>query len=955
MLIDRFWLYAVAAMMLNGMTAVSVHAHNSAELSVAEPRCEFRQDPLGVETKRPRLSWKVRSSVRAIVLTAFQVQVAGSPNELAKGETLLWDSGKIAATDPTSVIYAGPPLVAGQRYFWKVRVWDADENTSAWSNSSWWEMGLLNATDWQAEWIDDGRPIPKRDEEFYVDDPALLFRKTFKVSAPVKRARLYIAGLGYYEASLNGQRVGELVLDPAWTTYSKRVLYSTYDVTDQINAGQNCLGVTVGNGWYNPLPLRMWGQLNLRKFLSVGRPRFVAQLDIEFTDGHHTLVVSDRTWKKAYGPILRNSIYLGEVYDARREIVGWNKPEIDDTEWDHANRVDSHPGILCVQSQPPIRQSAVLPPIARTQPKPGVFIFDFGQNLAGWVRLHVQGPAGTKVTMRFGELLYPDGTLNTMTTVCGQIKKPGVGGPGAPQVAEQADSYILSGRDPDAMETYVPRFTYHGFRYVELTGFPGQPGLDAVEAIRLTSTVESTGEFSCSNDLLNRIQLMCRATFPSNLIGVQTDCPGRERFGYGDDIACACEAHLYNFDMATFYPKTAQDFADAARPNGALTLLAPWTGHAIGGFDDGGGSFANVERNGANAGSGALSGMLAHPLLVQKNYQFYGDERFVEQQYETARSSLEFLRQHADDHLIKVGLGDWSSVEPTNTAIMDTALYYQHARIVSQLARTLKRNADANEYEALAGQIKSAFIKAFLENDADKVGFNTQAARACSLYHGLLPPNRREAVSQALALDVLEHHQGHLSTGIFGTKYLLDALTDIGRADVAYGIVGQTTYPSWGYMLARGATTLWEVWDYSDDVYSHNHSMFGTVSAWFFARLGGIMPADDAVGFNKIVLAPHVVPGLSWVKTTYRSIRGDIVSNWRIEGDEFVWDVTIPPTASAIVCFPAKFSANVREGNVAAASAKGTEQLMRDDSSAKYRIKSGSYSFRSQQPHVNSP
>lgn len=927
------------------MSPTSLGTDQPEALRVSKTRCEYQENPLGIDVESPRLRWNIIGRDRASTPSAYHVIIANSSAALDELGPLLWDSGRVDTQDPTHATYNGPLLTSGQRYYWKVRVWDDHGRVSPWSEPAWWEMALLDLESWEASWLDDGKPLPERDEDFYHDDPAPLFRKTFDIDCPISRARLYIAGLGYYEAYVNGHPAGESVLDPAWTTYTERVLYSTYDVTEHLSEGKNCLGVTLGNGWFNVLPMRMWGQLNLRDYMPVGRPCFVAQLIIDCADGRRVVIKTDDSWRTTEGPILRNDVYLGEVYDAGREVAGWNEPDIDDSNWDKAHIAEVALGNLRAQAQPPIKPSKVFQPATITEPEPGVYIFDFGQNLAGWVRLKVRGDSGTAVKLRYGELLYPDGTLNVMTTVCGQIKQPGMGGPGAPPVAEQSDTYILKGTDGNEEEVFSPRFTYHGFRYVEVTGYPGEPGLDSLEAVRLSTDVDEAGSFSCSNDLLNRIQKMCRETFPSNLLGVQTDCPGRERFGYGDDIACACEAHLMNYDMASFYAKTVRDFADAARPSGALTLLAPWTGHAIGGFDPGGGSFADLSRNGDDAGSGPLSGVLAHSLLLEKAYQFYGNRELLEEQYEVARRSLEFIRSHTDDHIVSVGLGDWSGVVPTDTAILDTALYYQHATIIAKLARILNRDEDAARYEELANQIKQGFTSRFLDQSPNDVGFNTQAARACALYHGLVPHDQLATVAEALIDDVVRKHNGHLSTGIFGTKYLLNALTAAKRPDVAYGVVNQTTYPGWGYMLDRGATTMWEVWDFSDDVYSHNHSMFGTVSAWFFTALGGIQPAPDAVGFDKIDLRPQPVLGLTWVKCSYQSIRGEILSNWRIEGNQFCWDIVIPPTASATINIPAAFADNVREGSGPADEAAGVKAIGSHDGSPVYHLHSGSYSF----------
>lgn len=941
-------LFAVAVLL--GSFSGQNDARAQSLVCVERLRCEYQVNPLGIDAATPSLSWILTTPERGQKQIAYQILVSDSADKLANDQGNLWDSGRVKSSNSTQVLYGGRLLTSSERCYWKIRIWDAHEEATPWSPTATWEMGLLSGDAWHGKWINDGREMSSNDENLYRDDPAPLFRKSFVVEKPIQSARLYISGLGYYEALLNGERIGNSVLDPAWTTYSKRVLYSTYDVTSQLNQGQNCLGVMLGNGWYNVLPMRMWGQLNLRQYLPVGRPRVIVQLNIKYVDGSTDSVVSDESWRTTPGPILRNNIYLGEIYDARREITNWSQPECDDAKWETASIATDAIGELRSQTQPPIRETEIFSPISISQPKPGVYIFDLGHNIAGYAQLRVRGPQGTAVKLRFGELLYPDGTLNVMTSVCGQIKKPDVGGPGAPSLAEQSDTYILRGSNKgEPPEIYTPRFTYHAFRFVEVTGYPGEPALEAITGMRVNTALTPVGTFSCSNDLINRIQKLVVNTFPSNLMGIQTDCPGRERFGYGDDIACACEAHLFNFDMAAFYAKTVRDFSDAARPNGALTLLAPWTGHAIGGFDAGGGSFADRSRNGDNAGSGPLSGVLAHPLLLERLYQFYGDRRLVAEEYETARRSLEFIRSHSQNNIITVGLGDWSSTETTSTSLLDTAFYYDHARIVARLARVLGKVDDEAKYESLCQDIKSAFIREFLKPETGEFGPHTQAAQAFALFYGLVPTDEQNAATRVLVDDVLVRHKGHLTTGIFGTKYLLSALTQLGRADVASQIVTQKTFPGWGYMLEKGATTLWEVWDFSDDIYSHNHSMFGTVSAWFFTALAGIQPDPEAIGFNNIVLKPHLTSDLTWVKATYDSMRGEIKSNWRIEDSNFHWDVVIPPNVSARVYLPAEYSKNVKVLGRPITESEFVKYLGFEDGQQVYQFESGKYLIAAQE------
>ena len=420
-----------------------------AAVRVVRLRCEYGDAPLGIDHPAPRLSWVLESPVRGQRQTAYRILVAGSPDALQADRGDLWDSGKVESGQSVNVVYAGDPLISGQRCFWKVKVWDKDGKASDWSAPSNWEMGLLQAGNWRGKWINDGKPLPEDDAGFYRDDPAPLFRKAFELSGRVRRARLYISALGYYEATLNGGRVGDHCLDPLWTLPNKRVFYSVYDVTGDLTQGANCLGVTLGNGWYNPLPLRMWGRVNLRERLPVGRPQFIAQLNVEYEDGTRESVVSDSSWKVTAGPILRNSIYLGEKVDARREIPGWDKPGLEDCQWAFAEEVSSPEGVLQAQPLPPIEVTATVKPVGVKEPTNGVYIVDMGQNFSGWARLTFDVPSGTEITMRYGELLYEDGTLNPMTSVCGQIKRRKPPADGSPTVAWQADTYIAKGGGPE--------------------------------------------------------------------------------------------------------------------------------------------------------------------------------------------------------------------------------------------------------------------------------------------------------------------------------------------------------------------------------------------------------------------------------------------------------------------------------------------------------------------------
>jgi len=921
---------ALAAALL--LPAAPPPGGSGSSIVVTGLRCESRSNPVGIGETQPRMSWILESNRRGQRQAAYQILVSSTDAALAAHRGNFWDSGKVVSGQSVQVVYGGKPLESRAVCFWKARVWDGEGRVSSWSAPARWEMALLRPGDWNATWMNDGKPNPASDEGFYKDDAAPLFRHEFALAAPVSRARLYITGLGYYEASLNGRRVGDHVLDPGWTTYGKRVFYSTYDVTRELRQGRNCLGVMVGNGWYNPMPLRMWGNLNLRDHLTVGRPRFIAQLEVELADGSRQSIVSDPAWRVADGPLVFNSVYLGERYDARRETDGWNVAGFDDGAWRHAAPAPEPVGALQAQPQPPIKVTATFSPIAVSEPSPGVFIFDMGQNFAGWASMALTAEAGTQVNLRYGELLNADGTLNPLTSVAGQIKgrrttKEGVsqqvGGSGSPDVAWQADTYVASGR---GLESYTPRFTFHGFRYVEVTGYPGRPSLEAIRGLRLNADVDEAGSFTSSSALLNRIQEITRRTFLSNLFSVQSDCPHREKFGYGGDIVATSDAMMLNFDMAGFYEKTVTDWGDAARDDGMLTDTAPFVG---------------IQYCG-------VGWAMVHPVLQSQLYQYYGDRRVVERQYEASRRWLDLVAAANPNHVVKDGLGDHEALTQAPPESLVTPLFVESARLVARLAAVLGRREEAARYTALADAAGSAFADRVWKPTADSSAPRTQSAQSFALYAGLIPPPDRSATIQGLLADIRGTRKGHLSTGIFGTKFALDVLSREGHAQAVFDIVNRDTYPGWGYMLANGATTLWEHWALSENTYSHNHPMFGSISQWFFNWLGGIQPDPGAAGFDRVIIRPQLVDGLDWVRCSYRSVRGLVVSNWSRTPGAVEWQITIPPNATATVFIPAESLDDVREGpgiGVPARRAEGVRDARMEGTNAVFSAGSGTYRF----------
>jgi len=860
----------------------------------------------------------MESSGRGQEQTAYRILVARSLRTLEAGRGDLWDSGKVESSQSVNVIYAGEKLASGQCCFWKVRVWGKDGASSDWSAVSFWEMGLLKDSDWKGHWISDGKPLPEKDADFYHDDPAPLFRREFKVSASVKDARLYLSALGYVHTRLNGRAVSDHHLEPLWTLPNKRVFYSVYDVSEELAQGSNCLGVTLGNGWYNPLPLRMWGHVNLRERLPIGRPQFIAQLVIEYTDGSQQVVASDSTWKVAPGPILRNSIYLGETVDARRAVEGWDKPGLDDRTWDAARIAPTPGGRLQVRPLPPIKVTASVKPVRITEPVDGVYIVDMGQNFGGWARFTFNVTQGTQITIRYGELLYENGTLNPMTSVCGQIKRNEPTPDGSPPIAWQTDTYIARGNGP---ETYTPLFTFHAFRYIEITGLPTRPSLDEIAGLRMHSAVKPVGSFSCSNDLFNRIQAMCQWTFLSNLFGVQSDCPHRERFGYGGDSVATSDAFILNYDMANFYAKAARDWHDSALPNGMLTDTAPSVG---------------IQYCG-------VGWAMAHPHLQVQLYRYYADRRIVEEQYATSKRWLDLVRDQNQDHIVRQGLHDHEALEQEESPAMITPLYCESARMLSRLAHILGKEEEAEQYGRLADDIRNVYVDNFLAEGTGVVASGIQSAQAFALFLDMLPTDERTAALTSLVRNIIDKHNGHLTTGIFGTRYTLDVLSRQGRADVVHDMVNLRSFPGWGYMLEQGATTLWEHWEFNDNTFSHNHPMFGSVSQWFYNWLGGIEPDLDAVGFDKFTFQPQFLDGLDWVRCTYRSIRGPITCDWTRQGNRITLDLHVPVNTSATLVLPA--TSGITENGRLATDARGVEEISDQDGVTKFRLGSGQYHF----------
>ncbi|MFU8849034.1 MAG: family 78 glycoside hydrolase catalytic domain [Opitutales bacterium] len=910
----------------------------SASLVPHDLRCQGLIDPLAAPAQ-PDLTWRFEApeSERWHIQTAWQVLVASSPELLAQDRGDLWDSGKTAAERSPKVSYAGQPLRAGQVSYWKVRSWNQDDEVSAWSEPAKWEVALIKPTDWGgAVWIDDGKDNPTRDEDFYKEDPAPLLRQEFRLNKPVAKARLHLAGLGLSYPSLNGERLVDHVFDPQWTNFDKRILYRTLDVTGQLQNGANCLGIELGNGWYNPLPLRMWGRRNLREALPVGRPRAIAYLVIEHTDGSRTTVTTGPDWNTTQGPTLKNNIYLGEVRDARKALPGWNLPGFDDAAW-RPVRVRDYPlEPLKPLIAPPVRLGEAIAAKEISEPEDAVYIVDFGINFTGLPEIELDVPAGTQLSFRFAELLHPDGSLNPMSTVCGQIKRmveledgtmQSMGGPGAPEIAWQEDIYIASG-EPN--ESYRPDFTFHGFRYMEITGLKEAPKLADIRGFPMRSDLERVGHFASSNDLLNHIQKVIDNTFLTNVVTVQSDCPHRERFAYGGDIVATSEAYLMNFDMAGFYAKTVRDWADAALPDGRMTDTAPFVG-----VDYCGVGWAKT-----------------HPLLLEQLHRHYGAEDFIKAELPTAMRWLEAEAARRENALVVTGLGDHEAISGLSRGpALTTAVFTYSARQIARLANIVGEKATAEKAMAYAWESNAAWEAEFLDPATGIVADGGQPAQTFALGFAASKPGTQDKIFEQLVQHLTAPEDGpRLTTGIYGTRILMEQLSKRGRTDLAYRLATRETYPSWGWMLQNDATTLWESWKGGDGAFSHNHPMFGSISAWFFRWLGGIQPAPDAVGFDRIRIRPQPVPGLEWVESSHESVRGTIVSNWSTGPEGATYEIVIPANTIAQIELPVPQGANVTESNQALNQAKGLKVLPPQSlDTIRLKALSGHYTFKVKQ------
>jgi alpha-L-rhamnosidase len=875
---------------------------------------EYLVNPLGLDTPRPRLSWRLDAPERGAKQTAYHILAASDPARLAAGTADLWDSGRVESDESVLVEYAGAALRSGQRAHWQVRAWDGAGQPTEWSAPAWWEMGLLEPGDWQAAWISPGAA------EHATPNP--LLRGTFDVSGTVVAARAYVTALGLYELELNGRRVGDWLLTPGWTSYNKRLQYQVYDVTPLLRPGRNALGALLGDGWYRG---RMGWVADKDRHVYGGQVGLLAQITITYADGRVQVVGTDAAWKHAPGPIVSSELYDGEAHDARLERPGWSTSDYDDAGWApvQAHRVADERRNLVAQVGVPVRRINELKPIGVIQTPAGETLLDFGQNMVGWVRMRVSGEAGATITLRHAEVLDADGNFYTANL----------------RSAKQTDTYTLKG---DGEEIFEPRFTFHGFRYVAVAGYPGEVTLDNFTGVVIHSDMPATGAFECSDPLINQLQHNITWGQKGNFVDVPTDCPQRdERMGWTGDAQAFARTAAFNYRVAGFMTKWLRDVAADQWANGAVPHVVP-----------------DVLRQAGSTGWGDAATIV--PWVV---YQCYGDKRLLAEQYPSMAAWVGYGLAQAGDDLIWDGgfhFGDWLAVKGpdanipnpvTNISLISTAFLAHATHLTAKAARVLGKLDDAAKYDQLFADIKSAFNREFV-TPSGRIGPDTQTAYVLALQFELLPPELHAQAARRLADDV-RRRDHHLTTGFLGASHLSHVLSDYGYLDEAYALLHQETYPSWLYPVTKGATTIWERWDglqpdgkFQDvGMNSFNHYAYGAIGDWLYRVVAGINQDPDAPGYKRILLRPRPGGKLTYARASHDSLYGKIESGWARTDSVLKLDVTIPPNTEAEVHLPASSVAAVTEGGKPLGEAAGVRLVREAAGEVVVGVGAGKYEF----------
>ena len=947
-------------------TPVRVAAQSAASpVTLTALRVEYLVAPDNIESPAPRLSWRLESTQRGAAQTAWQVRVASSAEKLARGEADRWDSGRVAGDATNQIVYAGRVLASRMECFWQVQVWDESNRASGWSAPARWTMGLLHAEDWRAQWISyrDDEPLHTDRKTLHLPAPRH-YRKAFSAPKTVRRATVYASALGIYDLYCNGQLVGDALFQPGWSDYLQRAYYRSHDVTSLVReGGANALGAVVAEGWYSGYVgyglLVGYGPNQVGRYFYGKTPAFMAQLELEYTDGTRETIVTDESWRVTdRGPTREADIIMGEAYDARAELGNWSAPGYDANGWAHVVLAASNPNIKAVYSDaagqremnlgfvkppklqaysaPPIRITEELPARTVTEPKPKVYVFDLGQNFAGLVRLEVKGAAGTTVRLRFGEMLHPDGMIMTENL----------------RRARATDFYTLRG--DAAGEAWSPRFTYHGFQYVEVTGLTQKPALDAITGLVLHNDTPLAGSFESSDPVLTQFGRNAQWTQRANFVEVPTDCPQRdERLGWMGDAQAYVRTSSFNADVASFFTKWMDDVVEAQRSFGAYPDYAPYP-MAHGGA-------------GKTFGTGWTDAGIICPWTIWK---VYGDTRMLERNWISMTRFMEWRHASTTPEGLGTSLGnpwgDWLNVnESTPVEYIDTCYHALVCAMMAEMADALGRPLEAATYRSRRAKTQAAFTKTYLKTDGT-LAVDTQTAYVLALSVGLIPVQQISAAALTLVAKIAKNDH-RMATGFLGTRSLLPSLTSSGHHDLATRLFQSRKFPSWGYEVINGATSVWERWDsYTKEhgfngangkqnaaMNSFSHYAFGAVMEWAYRVLAGI--DTDGAGYRRIVIRPRPpTPGsnpdekpIDWVKAHYDSINGRIASAWKQTDNGFTLDVTIPANTTASVFLPDATAALTTESGQPLPTAKtpGVRAVAQDGDSLRVEVGAGTYRF----------
>ncbi len=913
-------------------------------------RCEYLINPVGIDVKEPHLFWRSESTAKAQKQTAYQILVASTEAGLVSGEADLWDSGKIISDISTQVKYAGKPLNSDSKAFWKVKVWDKNGKESEWSPTAYWTIGLLNSADWKGKWI--GLDMAMSGETPTANHPVMhgrMVRKESVIKKNVKSAMLYVTAAGLYEFHINGNKVGDAVLAPALSQTEKRMYYNAYDVSNLLKKGKNAFGGYVGAGrWTCLRPLQEatgeWASDKYKYTDTIPgyKPRFpklLAQINIVYSDGSKEIIATDETWKlTGDGPITKNNEFDGEFYDATKEMVGWNQPGFSDKTWINASLVAVPTPVLSAENKEPIKVMETLKPVSVKEIKPGVFVYDMGQNMVGWVKLRVKGAKGTKVQMVFSELLKPDGSLYLANM----------------RTAEVTDQYTLKGDVKG--EEWEPRFVYHGFRYVEITGFPGTPDLSSIEGKVVYDAVETVGQFECSNPTMTQLHKNAYWGIRGNYRSMPTDCPQRdERLGWLGDRSIEAKGEAFIFRNIALYNKWLQDINDAQLESGSIPDVAPTHTGMVKSYSDG------------------VVWPSCFVILPYAMHLQTGDRSVIERNYEAMKKFSNLCISQMKNGIIERNMfGDWCmppekldmiwSQDPTRVTsgiLLSSCYLYYDFTLLEMYAKMLGKKEDAAFFNNEAAKLKMKINVILFDAEKYMYANNTISSGIIPLGMGVVPEANREAVFRNTVQKLVIDLNTKIATGLIGGQWQMKALAENGRPDLSYTLATNKEYPSWGYQIKKGATTIWELWNGDKarpEMNSGNHVMLlGDVIIWMYENVAGINSDINAPGFKKIIMKPDLSERVSSAKASHNSMYGNIKSEWKLDGRRFDWKIEIPVNTSALVYVPAEIEGKILVNGQPYNTAEGLKFIKSENGKAVFEVGSGNYSFSSSEVMIPNP